>query len=117
MQTLLRLVRLCGSEALGECRCFWGLDIQNSTPSDHTRAFGPTQLAASIGLVSSRDTMPLNARLALTATLLLALSSVMVTSAGTSACCELWSPAIVSWCGVLGLSYLCASLCVESANG
>ena len=93
MQALLRLVRLCGSEALGECRYFWGTHRpkQNSRHSDHTRAFGPTQLAASIGLVSSRDTMPLNARLALTATLLLALSSVMVTSAGRLACCELLS--------------------------
>ena len=117
MQTLLRLVRLCGSEALGEFRCFWGLADQTKlqTLRPHT-CVRSTHTARRIHR-SLRDTMPLNARLALTATLLLALSSVMVTSAGTSACCELWSPAIVSWCGVLGLSYLCASLCVESANG
>ena len=116
MQTLLRLVRLCGSEALGECRYFWGLTAkQNSTLRPYA-CVRSTHTARRIHR-SLRDTMPLNARLALTATLLLALSSVMVTSAGTSACCELWSPAFVAWCSVLGLSYLCASLCVESANG
>ena len=95
MQTLLRLVRLCGSEALGECRYFWGTRRQRANKTPHsdrsTQVRSVPHTRSSVHLSILTCTMPLGTRLALTATLLLALSSVMVTSAGRLACCELLS--------------------------